>query len=158
MNSFVMPKSGSDWFIFVIRVIIGAVFVYASIDKIINPGDFAKAIHNYRMLPPAFINIAALLMPWLELITGLALITGCRYRGANILILGMLVVFIIALAEAYSRGLNINCGCFSTSDTAKSNLVARIIEDALMVIGCLIIMFKDRIFKRRASMTVETAV
>jgi len=157
MNSFAMPKSGSDWFICIIRVVIGVVFVYASIDKIINPGDFAKSIHNYRMLPPVLINIMALLMPWLELITGVALIIGYKYQGANLLILGMLVVFIVALASAYSRGLNINCGCFSTSDTAKSNLLARLIEDILMTIGCLIIMLKDKIFRRRAEMSVETA-
>jgi len=157
MNSFKLPKSGSDWFMFIIRVIIGSFFVYASIDKIINPEAFAKNIHNYRMLTPAFINLMAIFLPWLELITGIALIIGYRYRGANIIILGMLVVFIIALASAYSRGLNINCGCFSTSDTTKSNLVWRIVEDVLMVIGCFLIMFKERLFPKRVKAALEVS-
>ena len=158
MNSFVIPRTGSDWFIFLIRLVVGGFFIYASIDKIINPDAFAKSIHNYRMLQPVFINIMAIFMPWLEFIAGVCLITGIRYRGANILIMGMLVVFIIALGSAYNRGLNINCGCFSTSDTAKSNLVMRLVEDVLMLIGCFIIMFKDRIFRRQTSTSVETAM
>jgi uncharacterized membrane protein YphA (DoxX/SURF4 family) len=149
MSMFILPRSRSEWLLFIVKLIIGGFFIYASIDKIINPEGFAKSIHNYRMMPPVVINFMAILMPWLELVTGLSLIIGYRYRGANLLILAMLVVFIVALSYAAARGLNINCGCFSTSSTAKSDLVARIIEDTLMVIGCVIIMLQNKIFRNR---------
>lgn len=142
------PDSFNDWLVLIIRLIIGGFFIYASIDKIINPNEFAKIIHNYRLLPPDFINLSAIFLPWLEITAGICLIIGFKYKGANQIILAMLLVFIVALGINLYRGVNISCGCFSTSSTAKSNLMMRIIEDVLMVFGCLIISFKQKIFKR----------
>lgn len=157
MTLFLVPRTITDWIIFIIRLAIGLFFVWASITKIIDPETFAKAIHNYRILPPFYINIMAIILPWLEFIAGMALIIGFKYKGANILILGMLIVFIIALASAYGRGLNINCGCFSTSSTANSNLLVRLLEDVLMVAGCFIIMFDHKILKHRSKTAMKTA-
>lgn len=55
------------------RLILGAIFVYASIDKILHPDAFAKAVYNYQILPHAFINPTAMVLPWLELILGIFL-------------------------------------------------------------------------------------
>jgi putative oxidoreductase len=134
----------NKWSILAVRIVIGGIFIYASIDKIIHPDAFARIIHNYRLFPPNSINIIAIITPWIELITGVLLVIGWRSRGANLIIFGMLIAFIIALTISYARGININCGCFSTSAGAKSDLLARIIEDILMVIGCLIIGFVQK--------------
>jgi len=146
-----MPRTRDDWLIFCIRLIIGGFFIYASVDKIFNPDAFAKIIHNYRILPPELINLLAIILPWIELVTGISLIIGFKYQGANMLILAMLIVFIAALIASYARGLNINCGCFSASSTIKSNLLWRIIEDVLMVIGCVLIALKHKIFNNLSS-------
>ncbi|MCD6162087.1 MAG: DoxX family membrane protein [candidate division Zixibacteria bacterium] len=148
MKSNYLPAGFSDWLLLIIRLIIGGFFIYASIDKILNPNEFAKIIHNYRLLPPDFINLLAIILPWIEITAGVCLIIGFKYKGANFIILIMLFVFIFALAVNMFRGVNISCGCFSTSSTAKSNLLMRIIEDGLMVLGCFIIIFKQRIFKQ----------
>ncbi len=129
----------NKWIILAIRIVIGGIFIYASIDKIINPDAFARIIHNYRLFPPSLINIIAIAIPWIEIISGTLLIIGWKYKAANLIIGGMLAAFIIALAVSYIRGININCGCFSTSASTKSDLLMRIFEDILMVIGCLII-------------------
>jgi uncharacterized membrane protein YphA (DoxX/SURF4 family) len=135
----------SRWFIFALRLIIGGIFIYAAVDKIIHPEAFARIIHNYRLLPPSLINLLAIFMPWIEFIAGICLIIGFKYKGANLLIIGMLLVFIAALAISHARGININCGCFSTASSVKSDLLARIIEDILMAIGCIVIgLSKDR--------------
>ena len=155
MTIFSLPKTAGEWFTFAVRVIIGGLFIWASLDKIINPEAFARVIHNYRILPPYAINIVAIVIPWLELIAGVALLIGFKYKGANILIFAMLTVFAIALISAYSRGLNINCGCFSTSATAKSDLLARIIEDILMLAGSFIIIFDHKFSKRKATNMLE---
>jgi len=149
------PQSVGDWLILSIRLIIGAIFVYASIDKISNPEAFARIIYNYRLVAPAFINIMAIILPWLEFITGACLILGIKYRAANLVIVAMLVVFTVAMGINYIRGVNINCGCFSTSATVKSNLLVRALEDLLMIAGCLLIMFKDRIFHRATGLSPE---
>ena len=141
------PNGFSNWGIIIIRLIVGGFFIYASIDKIIYPGEFAKIIHNYRLLPPEFINLSAIVLPWIELIAGVSLIAGFKYRGANLIIMFMLIVFIAALSINLARGVNINCGCFSTSSMVKSNLLIRIIEDVMLICGCIIISLKHKIVK-----------
>jgi len=128
---------------------IGGIFVYASIDKIINPEAFARVIHNYRLLPPVAINGLAIFLPWLELTAGLCLMLGFKYRSANLIIFLMTIVFIVALGSAYFRGINLNCGCFSMSATTKSNLLARIIEDFLIVAGNIIIHFNFKLKRHK---------
>jgi uncharacterized membrane protein YphA (DoxX/SURF4 family) len=157
MSIFSFPRSKSDWFFFIIRLIIGIFFIYASLGKIFDPEGFARAIHNYRLMPPGFINILAIFIPWLELIAGLGMITGFKYRGANLIIFAMLIVFTIAMISAYARGLNINCGCFSTSSTAESDLLARIIEDILLIIGCLLIMLRGKFVGRSSGQAPKLA-
>lgn len=92
---------------------LGAIFIYASLDKIAHPDRFADIVNDYRMLPPLFINAFALAMPWLEVTTGLALVLGLWRRGAGLLAAGLCVAFLVAIAQAELRGLRIECGCFN---------------------------------------------
>ncbi len=82
------------------RLILGVVFIYASIDKIINPGDFAKIIGNYHVLPLGLENLMAIVLPWLEFIAGVCLIIGVMVDGATILVVLMNIVFIFAITQA----------------------------------------------------------
>ena len=47
----------------ILRIILAVVFIYASIDKIMHPHDFAKAVFNYQILPDYLINITAIFLP-----------------------------------------------------------------------------------------------
>jgi putative oxidoreductase len=120
--------------LFISRLVLGAIFIYASYDKVLNPLAFAQVIHNYRLMPPQFINIIAIILPWIELLAGAFLIIGIWVRGANFIIGVLLIMYIAMLSITAIRGININCGCFSISSAVKSNLVARIIEDIGMFI------------------------
>jgi putative oxidoreductase len=137
--------------LFFSRLILGALFIYASYDKILNPLAFAQIIHNYRLLPPSLINLPAMVIPWIEFLAGLFLIIGFRARGADLIIACMLVVYIAMLTEALTRGININCGCFSTASGVKSNLATRIVEDAAMFLLSLqiLLFYKTRLRRRR---------
>jgi len=108
--------------VLVSRLILGGVFIYASIDKIINPGDFAKIIGNYHVLPLGLENLVAIVLPWLELIAGVCLIIGVMVDGATILVVLMNIVFIFAITQALARGISIECGCFSVSSDAGSTI------------------------------------
>ncbi len=124
------------------RIILGALFIYASIDKIIHPLAFAQVIHHYRITPPELINYIAIAMPWLELFTGLLLLIGCKVKGSNLIIGAMLIFFIILLSVTAIRGINVSCGCFTTSTAVKSNLIIRIIEDiGMMILSMHIFLF-----------------
>lgn len=127
------------------RIILGALFIYAGIDKIIHPLAFAQVIHYYRLTPPDLINLLALIFPWMELVAGLLLIAGYRVKGSSLVINILLVFFIIVLTITAIRGINVACGCFSTSTTVKSNLVLRIIEDiGMLLLGLHILLFYKR--------------
>ncbi|HUT04148.1 MAG TPA: MauE/DoxX family redox-associated membrane protein [bacterium] len=99
----------------VFRMFVGAVFVYASMDKIVHPGQFAQMVNNYRIVPHVLINLFAVILPWIELILGLCLILGVFSDAASVVTAGLLLVFITASIVALTRGLDISCGCFSTS-------------------------------------------
>ncbi|RLC44843.1 MAG: DoxX family protein [Candidatus Coatesbacteria bacterium] len=99
----------------IFRMIVGAIFVYACIDKIIHPAQFAEMVNNYRIVPHVFINLFAVILPWIELVVGLCLILGVFSDAASVLTAGLLLVFITASIVALARGLDISCGCFSTS-------------------------------------------
>jgi uncharacterized membrane protein YphA (DoxX/SURF4 family) len=102
----------------ILRIALGVVFIAASLDKIMNPQNFAANIANYRLIPYQWINLAAIILPWIEIITGTLLVMGI-WTGANALLgSGMLVVFSIAILQALFRNLNISCGCFSTDPDA----------------------------------------
>lgn len=109
------------WLTIRVQIALGAIFVVAALPKITDPPSFAHMIYNYRVLPAGLINITALTMPWVELLTGLALILGIWVRPARWLITAMLVVFIIAIGFNLARGNAIDCGCFDVSAAGKTH-------------------------------------
>ena len=104
-----------------VRLVLGIIFVWASTDKVIHPAAFAKAVYNYQILPDALINITAIILPWLELILGIMLILGLWCSGTILLANLLLITFVSALVFNLARGLDIDCGCFSTSQGPPSN-------------------------------------
>ena len=101
------------WVILAFRIVLGIVFLYASFEKIRDPGNFASNIQNYQFLPYSITNLFSIFLPWVELYVGTCLILGIFVDGAALLSTGMMVMFIIALGQALARGLDIECGCFS---------------------------------------------
>jgi len=102
----------------VLRVIglgVGALFIYASLDKIAHPDRFADVVREYDMLPVIFVNAFALMMPAVEAVTGAALALGAWRRAAGLLATSLCVAFMIAIAQAEVRGLKVECGCFTVS-------------------------------------------
>ncbi|GBC60002.1 hypothetical protein DENIS_0944 [Desulfonema ishimotonii] len=103
------------WVILALRLFLGIVFIYASWDKILHPGAFAEAIYNYQILPDTLINFTAIVLPWFELFLGICVIFGIWLPGAVFSINALLTVFFAALLFNLARGLDIHCGCFSSS-------------------------------------------
>ena len=115
------------------RWILGGVFIYASFDKIIHPAAFSKIIYNYQILPDVLVNITALVLPILELMMGIFLWIGFWMPGTVMLCNIMLGAYMGALTFNLARGLDINCGCFSTSSGSSIN-VQTIVWDAIFLL------------------------
>ena len=129
---------------FVFRWVLGAIFIYASINKIEDPAALSEAISNYRLFPDVLINLLAIWLPWLELMTGLFLITGLWIKG-NALILSILsLLFGIITGIAIFRGLDISCGCFSLTGDQKSIQWTHIVRNFGLVVMSVHVMFYDR--------------
>lgn len=133
-------------FLFFCRSVLGGMFVYASIDKILHPEQFAAILYNFHLLPNFLITIFAIVLPWFELISGVLLIAGI-YPRTNAILQGLLlIVFIGALGINLIRGVDINCGCTSTDPSKTSNLLGMIIRDILLLIPvfCIVYFHKNR--------------
>ena len=125
------------------RMILGTIFIYASIDKIHHPAAFAEAVYNYQILPDALINLTAIILPWLELLLGIFLILGVCLPGVVFLSNILLAVFFATMVFNLARGLDINCGCFSTSQI-KSNLCMCLymIRDGIFLVPALYLFYR----------------
>lgn len=132
-----MPILRNEWLSLIARLVVGVVYVYASIDKIIHPEAFAKIVSNYHILPGSLINIFALFLPWVEMFCGIALIIGARVLGASTILAGLTAVFIVAVGINVLRGVNIACGCFSTSSKARTLGLTLLIQDAVLLLLAL---------------------
>jgi len=104
----------------IISILIGALFVYAGVIKVIDPVEFARDIDNYKMLPWRAAVALALYLPWLEIFCGLALIMRVLHRGAVFIVTGLMSLFIIASIVAKTRGLDVSCGCFGHASQSLS--------------------------------------
>lgn len=131
-NKFVLLCKNSYMLLF-LRLFVGGVFIYASIDKIAHPGQFAHAIENYRILPYFLVNIFAIILPWVELVAGLLLISGVWSGASALIISGLLTMFIIAIMAGLVRGLDISCGCFTASGGEKLGL-SLILRDVILLL------------------------
>jgi uncharacterized membrane protein YphA (DoxX/SURF4 family) len=127
---------------FCARMILGIVFIYASIDKIQHPAAFAKAVYNYQILPDFLINLTAIVLPWLELILGIFLILGLFRDGSVGLVAFLQLVFLGAMAFNLARGLNIDCGCFDTSSVSSGGHMGwYLLRDAFFLLPTLYLFF-----------------
>ena len=126
------------------RMILGAVFIYASMDKIIHPEAFAKAVYNYQILPEALINLTAVILPWLELILGLFLIIGLFREGSACIAMVLMLIFLGAMIFNLARGLDIHCGCFSTNTEGTNNVPMAwyVMRDGLFLIPAFYLFYR----------------
>ncbi len=112
-------------------VVLGALFVWAGLQKFIYPFDFTKAVLAYRLLPADLAGVTAAVLPCVELVAGLLLIAGVKRRSC-LLLLGLLLGgFIVVMLITMARGLKINCGCglFQNREVGP----AMILEDAFFL-------------------------
>jgi uncharacterized membrane protein YphA (DoxX/SURF4 family) len=128
----------SSYLTTIFRMMVGLLFIYACIDKIVAPAYFAGTIQNYQLLSVSLINIVSITLPWLELICGILLMVGIWHRAAAVIISFLMTVFIIAILSVILRGLDIECGCFGSDTSANW---ARIVEDIFLLVFSLQIVF-----------------
>lgn len=116
------------------RILLGAIFIYSSTDKLQHPLEFARVIDAYRILPEKLVIVAAVILPFLELICGILLIAGLWVVPSLTWIGLLLIVFMAGIVQAYFRGLAIDCGCFSVTGSKSGISAWTILRDSLILL------------------------
>ena len=111
-----METKMKRWGPVALRLVLGALFIYAGARKALEPAAFFKSIENYKILPHTAAVAAAFFLPYLEIFCGAGLVFKRLRSGALAILSGLMVLFIVALLVSWMRGLDIDCGCFGTGD------------------------------------------
>lgn len=101
-----------DWIGLVARLIVGGVWVVAGALKLGDPAASVRAVRAYDLLPEMIVPSVGYLLPLVEVLVGIYLIVGLFTRTSGVLSAGLFAAFIIGISAAWSRGLQIDCGCF----------------------------------------------
>jgi uncharacterized membrane protein YphA (DoxX/SURF4 family) len=118
-----------DCLLLATRLFLGILFVYASIDKIRNPGPFSDTVLNYHVLPYIVVNLFSLWLPFVEFVVGAFLLLGVWSKAASGLILAMMVMFLVAIVQGVARGIDTHCGCFTQGGQGEPISVWTILRD-----------------------------
>ena len=138
-------KTYQPWLTLLSRLIIGGVLFAAGALKIGNLQKSAMAVRAYEMLPVELANFLGYALPWIEIGIGLLLIAGASVKICGLLGAFTMLAFIIAIAQAWARGLSIDCGCFGgggTIDPEETKYLSEIIRDiGLLAMGVFLYYF-----------------
>jgi uncharacterized membrane protein YphA (DoxX/SURF4 family) len=144
MKTKIMAFCSSPVLSLAFRAILGSLFLYAGIAKIVDPMGFALSIYNYKLLPESLINVAAILLPWMEVIVGGSLLLGIGAAGGALIATALFSIFAGALTINLIRGLDIACGCFSTAASGGSISGFYLLRDLSLLLMSLQVLFFDK--------------
>lgn len=134
---------GSKILFVICKWVLGGIFIYAGMMKIMDREQFVTILNGYKLFPEFSIPIISIIIPWLEVIAGALLIAGIMEKFSAGVIFSLLIIFIIIILTNILRGNLTDCGCFSSGNKRESiwNAVGNILRDLLFLIPCIIILF-----------------
>lgn len=115
-----------------LEVVLGGLFFYAGLQKVLHPYEFAEAVLAYHLLPESLVGLAVAGLPWLEIAAGFCLVAGLKRRSCLLLLTGLVAIFLVIILVTMARGLSIDCGCglFFQRQVGW----AAVLEDAVLLI------------------------
>lgn len=135
-----LEGSRGRWFYLVIRIALGAAFIYAGAIKVTDPLQFADNVASFELVPNVLVSPFALSLPIFEMITGLLLVIGLLWRqAASLGIVILCGVFTVAVASALARGLTIDCGCFGPSEPSRAKMWLDLARDIVLFLAALMV-------------------
>jgi uncharacterized membrane protein YphA (DoxX/SURF4 family) len=146
----------SPWVYPVARLIIGLLFIWAGGIKLIEPKAFARDLSHYGLVPELLLVPTAVGLPLVEVLAGIGLIFDV---GLSLwVIAGLLVAFLMVLGYGVVNQLDVDCGCFSTSElAARGDLEAAFYRDVVLLLVVLYLFFWRWVRKTRGNLSDLTA-
>jgi putative oxidoreductase len=115
-----------------LEVVLGGLFFYAGLQKVLHPYEFAEAVLAYQLLPESLVGLAVAGLPWLEIAAGFCLVAGIKRRSCLLLLAGLVAVFLVVILITMARGLSIDCGCGLFFQRQVG--MGAVLEDAVLLI------------------------
>ena len=131
------------WIGLVCRLTLGGVLFVAGYLKVDKLEISQMAVRSYELLPIPLANFLGVVLPFFEVVIGLLLILGAATRIMAALGGFTMFIFIIAIAQAWARGLNIDCGCFGGGGAVapgETRYLQEILRDAGLVAMALFLL------------------
>ena len=119
-----LPTTFARWLDLGARLVLALVFLFAAVPKLLDPADFASDVDNYRLLPPLLVGIVATGLPVVELVVAAALIPRNLARGSAVVAASLLAAFTVGMAQAMTRGIDLECGCFGSGASSEVGWVS----------------------------------
>lgn len=94
------------------RFFLGAVLVYAGAVKVGSPLTAQRAVQAYELFPMGLAGAIGLALPFVEIVLGVLLLVGLFTRPVAVVSTVLMLAFVVGIAQAWARGLTIDCGCF----------------------------------------------
>jgi uncharacterized membrane protein YphA (DoxX/SURF4 family) len=107
------------------RLVLGALFLWASTTKVPDMAAFAESVANYRIVPPALVPAAASAVVGIEIVAGISLLANVWARASAWMLAALLAAFTAGLTSALARGIDLACGCFGGNAPATRWTVLR---------------------------------
>ena len=137
----------SRWPYLLVRLALGAIFIYAGSLKLIDPKAFARTISHYGLVPEPLLPAVAIGLPAIEVLAGIALILDLR--PGLYAVSGLLLLFVAVLGYGVLNDMNIDCGCFGPEELAERNGLAHALYRDLMFIGAAAFLHWSRFVRHR---------
>jgi uncharacterized membrane protein YphA (DoxX/SURF4 family) len=131
------------WIGLICRLTLGGVLFVAGYLKVDKLEVSQMAVRSYELLPIPIANFLGQTLPLFEVVIGLLLILGAATRVVAALGGFTMFIFIIAIGQAWARGLNIDCGCFGGGGTVapgETRYLQEILRDAGLVAMALFLL------------------
>ena len=110
------------------RLGLAAVWLLSGIAKALDPDQTYVAVRAYDVLPRAGVELVAGVLPWLEIALAVLLLLGLGTRAVAVASAVLLLVFVTGVAQAWGRGLSIDCGCFGGGGQVEPGQTAYVQE------------------------------
>jgi len=136
-------------------VFLAWVLIYASYDKIWQPGLFAQDLARYELLPIWLVNSASVMMAWLEMVVGVLLAVGAAIRAAAMWASALFLLFIGVMVYAGVVGAGYDCGCFPGGEGHTAGFAAALRDLAFLLPALWLAVYPGRWLAIRPGMGAE---
>ena len=136
-----------DWIGLAARLVTGGVWIVAGLIKLPDPAGSVRAVRAYDLLPESVVPTVGLALPLLEVVVGLCLVLGLLTRTMAVVSALLFVAFIIGIASAWARGMEIDCGCFGGGgelEGASAKYPGEIARDVGLLLASLWLVVRPR--------------